>query len=555
MASSATLPLTVGPPPAPYHPGQILYNFGNAPDAWQPWGSPTLVQTSSGPVLYGYTANGGDFQLGAIFRIYTDGTGYQVVHSFGGLITGPGGTVLLDGGNPHHDSLRIQGNELLGATVDVGDAGQGVLYAYNYVTGSYRIIHELNGFSKSNPDGSQDDGAQPHSNPMYSTSDGVLYGMTSEGGKDGDGTLYQVNLAGTGFGVLKHFKSSDGTDPHGFVIEIGHHLYGMTREGGQFGGGVIFDFDLKTTNYTVLHPFNPAPQKNPANDDGFGPDHGGLIQVGNFLYGLATGGGQYGDGTLFEVSTNGEYHTLHPFSGTSGIPGVMDGSGPHGSLVLGPDNVTLFGMTSDGGSANDGAVFAFDTATTKLLVIRSFLGSPNDGKDGLDNVVVFQGSLFGLTKYGGDVKSTFKPNPPNGVNLSAGSPSHANGVIFTMPLVNPTSVALAISGNTSVIGQRITVTASVQGMRLGSSTPPGTVTFFNGANVLTVVPLMGGRASFNTITTSSGSATITARYSGFAFGAYSFGPSSKSTSFTVKYSNSHFDHLFGLGALLLGFVG
>jgi uncharacterized repeat protein (TIGR03803 family) len=521
-ASSADLHLTVAPTPTSAPQGQVLYNFGNAPDAWQPWGSLTLV----GSTLYGYTAYGGDKQSGAIFEINTDGLGYQIVHSFGGLVVNPGGEVLRDGITPHHDSLRIVGDELVGATVYGGDAGQGVLYAYNYVTGSYRIIHELNGFSKSNPGGSPADGAQPHSNPMPGVTPGgqdVLYGMTSEGGSSQDGTLYQVNVNGTGFQVLNSFQKASGDDPHGFVIQIGNTLYGMTRSGGTTpqgtaGQGVIFSYDLTATQnpYTPLHTFGSI------TNDGLEPDHGGLILVGSSLYGLATAGGTKGDGILFSVALpSGTYTPLYSFTGST--TGTLDGSGPHGSLELGSDGVTLFGMTSKGGSANDGVVFSFDTSApnTAPYVIRSFLGGSRDGNDGLDNVVVGDNVLYGLTKYGGDVKTNDSPKPPAPDFTSTG-PSHANGVVFALPLTDQTMTTLMSSTNPSVVGQSVTFTVTVQGETPGSNTPEGSVTFKDGGKPLTVVSLVNGQASYTTSTLSLGQHTITASYGGFSVGPFSY---------------------------------
>jgi uncharacterized repeat protein (TIGR03803 family) len=533
-SSSAVQTLTVAATPTPSQPGQeILHNFGNLPDGWQPWGSPTLVGTT----LYGYTAYGGDFQSGAIFKINTDGTGYHVVHSFGGLVVGPNGVVLQDGDSPHHDSLRIVNNELIGATVFGGDANQGVLYAYNFVTGGYRIIHELNGMTKTNPDGSTNDGAQPHSNPMFSVAEGVLYGLTSEGGSKGDGTLYQVNLDGTDFGVLHSFKKSDnnGYDPHGFVIQIGTVLYGMTREGGLTdpkaapdGGGVIFAFDLSSAAYFVMHYFDPTAQTNPADNDGFGPDHGGLIEVGGYLYGLATSGGQYGDGVLFKIlpvaEQNAPYMKLHDFSGTKGVAGVIDGSGPHGSLVLGPDGMTLFGMASNGGTANDGVVFSFNTSTGTTYVINSFLGSPSDGNDGLDNVVIFQGDIYGLTKYGGSVTTNAFPTPPAPDYAPAGT-NFANGTVFVLPLVNRTTTTLTSSQNPSIAGKPVTFTATVAGLTPGSAIPQGFVTFRDGLTVLATVALVNGQASYTTTALAPGQHTITVSYHGFKVGPYRFAKS------------------------------
>jgi uncharacterized repeat protein (TIGR03803 family) len=68
-----------------------------------------------------------------------------------------------------------------------------------------------------------------------------------------------------------------------------------------------------------------------------------LGRDGNF-YGTTTHGGSGGDGTVFEVTTNGTLTTLVSFDGTNG-------ANPYAGLTLGNDG-NFYGTTEGGGIAN-----------------------------------------------------------------------------------------------------------------------------------------------------------------------------------------------------------
>jgi uncharacterized repeat protein (TIGR03803 family) len=409
----------------------ILHNFGGTisgvPDGWQPWGSLTPVMTKKGLIIFGRTLYGGASQSnspndptdsgGIIFTFNPTNNTYQIVHSFEGGAD--------DGWQPHHDQLRQAGNVLFGATLMGGSStgtGLGVVFSIRTSGSDFKVLHAFTGDS-----GSSDDGALPHSNPMPDASGKMLYGLTSQGGsndtsKGGDGTIYQLKRNGKDYKVIFSFSESTGTDPHGFVIIHHHTLYGMTRQGGgSTNFGTVFAFNTKTSTFSLLHTFLNG------DDDGASPDHGGLVRIGQKLYGVTTNGGPNGqnksntagDGILFSIDTakNNAFSILHAFGASS-----TDGVGPHGSLFL--YRGKLYGMTSSGGaygtsSGGYGTIFRIDPSGRKYRVIYSFQGEPSDGTDGLDNVFIAGGRIYGMTKYGGSVE---------------GSANYENGVIFSLPV-------------------------------------------------------------------------------------------------------------------------
>ena len=85
---------------------------------------------------------------------------------------------------------------------------------------------------------------------------GYLYGTTSSAGAYAGGTVYKVALNGAGFTVIHNFQANDGITPTGGLVQGSDGaLYGMTSEGGNYGAGTLFRI---TTNgaFTVLRHFN-----------------------------------------------------------------------------------------------------------------------------------------------------------------------------------------------------------------------------------------------------------------------------------------------------------
>jgi hypothetical protein len=79
-----------------------------------------------------------------------------------------------------------------------------------------------------------------------------------------------------------------------------------------------------------------------------------------------------------------------------------------------------------------------------------------------------------------------------------------------------TTTTLSGSPNPSLIGQAVTFTATVTVTPPGAGAPTGTVSFFDGGNLLGTGTVAGGVASLSTTTLTAGAHSITAVYSGDA---------------------------------------
>jgi uncharacterized repeat protein (TIGR03803 family) len=215
----------------------------------------------------------------------------------------------------------------------------------------------------------------------------LLYGTTSDGGMNDNGTIFKVKPDGSSFTTVFSFDESSGTRPGESLLIIDEYLYGMTETDGANIGGTIYKVKKDGTDFTVLHDLNSTDGRNP---------RGSLITDGTFLYGMTRRGGDfgtYGLGTIFKIKPDGTGFTkLHDFGGGAG-----GGIEPEGSLLL--EGAYLYGMTSDGGSNGDGAVFRIKPDGTGFQALHAF--DYPDGRNPLGSLVSDGSTIYGMTHYGG----------------------------------------------------------------------------------------------------------------------------------------------------------
>jgi len=143
---------------------------------------------------------------------------------------------------------------------------------------TFTVLHTFN----------SNNGAAPYCRPVLSG--GTLYGTTALGGTSNNGTVFAMNLDGTGFRNLHNFTCSDGAQPQGDLVLNGNTLYGIANSGG-YGNGTVFSVNTNGSEFKVLHPFLPVAQDAPnTNADGANPS-GALLLSSNRLYGTAYRGG------------------------------------------------------------------------------------------------------------------------------------------------------------------------------------------------------------------------------------------------------------------------
>ena len=304
-----------------------------------------LVLSSN--TLYGTANVGGSNNLGTVFSVATDGSGFTVLHAFAGT-----NVVNVEGAHPV-GTLVWSGNTLYGAASEGGTNGFGTLFSIAADGSAFTVLHT---FATNLPDASNHsvetnaDGSYPNS--LVLSAAGTLYGTASQGGSNGWGTLFAMNTNGSDFSVLHIFKPKDGEYPQGGLLLSGDTLYGTAREGGTNGYGTIFSCNLTDGTFTNLHTFSQT--ANGTNADGAYPE-GGLAVSGNTLYGTASEGGTNGNGVIYSIGTNGaNFTTLYTFPPLQ-FATNYDGAEPETGVIL--CGATLFGTAHYGGNAF-GTVFA-----------------------------------------------------------------------------------------------------------------------------------------------------------------------------------------------------
>ena len=237
--------------------------------------------------------------------------------------------------------------------------------------------------------GVSDDGSVPIGSPTSSGT--TLYGVATGGGVSSKGVVFKMNVNGSGYTNLHEFAggSGDGDTPIGTLVLSGTTLYGMTRYGGAASGAGVV-FKMGTDGSGYTNLHKFAG----GTSDGANP-YDSLTLSGTTLYGMTSKGGTSDNGVVFKVNTDGGgYTNLHEFAGGSG-----DGAGPDGSLVL--SGTTLYGMARFGGASNKGVVFKVGTDGGGYTNLHEFAGGSGDGANAYSSLNLNGTTLYGVTEHGG----------------------------------------------------------------------------------------------------------------------------------------------------------
>jgi uncharacterized repeat protein (TIGR03803 family) len=334
----------------------------------------------------------------------------------GGFVRAPNGNfygITLDGGIPNCGD----GNFGCGGVFEL----QPPTAAGAPWTGS--TIYE---FSLENGDGAA---GFPVVNPIPGPN-GVLYGATPFGGNNESGMIFELQPPTNGTTrpwietVLYSFPGAGEGTPSSLFLNSDGALYGTASLGGLYNGGVVFKLEPPADagdpwTETDLYSFTGGA-------DGAGPD--ALIPGGNgTLYGTTSAGGNWGAGTVFELTPPAGPHApwtenvLHVFNGAT------DGSDPWASSLVLSDGV-LYGAAVHGGTADYGTVYQLAPAAGGALafsVIFDF-GTPH-GCDPNSPLLVWNGKVFGTASLMITGDPILGSNGSGGVLFELDNPGQGGG--------------------------------------------------------------------------------------------------------------------------------
>jgi len=372
--------------------GAILHTFNGNPD-----GSPESLILDAAGNIYGTAIHGN----GSVFKLSPNANGgydYSALYEFQGGADGAIPVAVLMDSNGNLFGTTSEG----GANSCIGGFGCGTVFELMPTPSGpwiHTVIYNFGSFSG--------DGATPVAGVTLDGA-GNLYGTTSGGGTNDEGTAFELSPSAGGWmeTILHSFSNSggDGCLPQSPVtLDNQGNLYGMTYACGSFGAGIVYQLTPTSGGVwseNILHSFQGG-------SDGQGTYSGLTLDSAGNLYGTTVAGGvgpechlSLGCGVVFELSpvAGGAWteSILHRFRATT------DGAVPYAAPVFDASG-RLYGTTSEGGTNGNGVVFRLTPISGGRWLEKtySFTGLADGGQPESGVVFDASGFLYGVTFTGG----------------------------------------------------------------------------------------------------------------------------------------------------------
>lgn len=339
-----------------------------------------------GNQYFGTTNIGGVNGKGVLFRVNLDATGFTKLKDF-----------TTSEGQPEYQSysstgkLIAAGGQIYGTVAGGSENWEGVLYRIDTSGGGFTKILEFNKYLYDSGSGSA------YTSRGYSPSlkfiDGAtIYGICENGGNgSGSGTLFKINIDGTGFQEIYDFQGgADGSDPAD-IIDGGTVIYGVTRSGGIANEGTIFKINKDGTGYQQLRYMMELDLALKS-----------IAISGSKLYISSSDGGQitaqikYPDGFIASINTDGSgYKIIKTFDYST----TKIGS-PTYILI---NNNLIYGVCEYGGTGDfSGGIFKMNLDGSGFSQLAVFSDSDKGASGKEPSGLMFSnGGLYGTNSEGG----------------------------------------------------------------------------------------------------------------------------------------------------------
>ena len=367
--------------------GNGAINKGSAPYG-------TLVR--DGNFYWGTTSGGGSAGFGTIFKFVGGGPVTTVVEFTGNGVTNKGAAPF--------SGLIAQSTGMLWGTTSAGGAGgHGTIYQLTASTGALTTITEFTG------SGVGKNGALPYA-PLFKENSSTLWGCTSAGGAKGLGTVFKVNAVSRAVTSIADFTGPGAGNPGanptaGLMGSTVTGLFGTTSKGGANGNGTVFKITTATGALTTLTEFAPIDLDKPS-----GPLSSLVDDGSGWLWGTTFGSPSFNSGSVYKVNpVTKELVTVAQFSPLNG------GASRSGGELVNDGAGSFWGTTFAGGAAGLGAIFKVNISSGTMTQVLDFTGNGTANKGSRPYAGMVDdgaGFLWGTTTLGGanDLGTIFKIN-------------------------------------------------------------------------------------------------------------------------------------------------
>lgn len=392
--------------------------------------------------MYGISFAGGANNVGVLYEYNIGSSTYTKKVDFVAATTGS---------SPQCGVIEGIDSKIYGTCTSGGSNSIGTLFSYDIVGNTFTALFHFVLAT----------GSQPIGTILQDAITGKIYGTTRLGGTNSNGVIFEFNLTGNVYTVLrnnteqnygqmqiknnilyglttggsffkfdlttnvytsiKQMQKSNGSSLTGLIRGSNGLLYGSSTGGGTNGGGVIFSFDIKKRIYTKLYDFTSTDKQQIST----------VYEHNKRLYGVTRFGGVDSNGnatnfgTIYEYNIENNFYTrLHSFNSTQG-------ANPYASLIQ--VNNILYGTTSQGGANSGGTIFKYDLTTKTFTHLIDFPNGSWNASVTAEFIVYTNNILYCISATGGIfryiidtntldiVYSNFGSNPlpgqPKGISL------------------------------------------------------------------------------------------------------------------------------------------